>query len=211
MTRFYIVRHGETEWNAANRIQGHTDIELTEKGIEQARQAAERLRRERIDLVYSSDLKRASVTGEAIAAVHGLDVMTTPLLREAYLGHWQGLTIQEAAEKYPEEHAEYIKDSIANRPPGAEKLEEVIVRCKMFLDQMTAEYPDGHIAVGAHGGSVRGLVAAAFGFGPEIYRRIRMDNGSLTIIEIKNENPLLICLNDTCYLRSDGLGDGADQ
>lgn len=211
MTTFYIVRHGETAWNANNRIQGHMDIELTEKGLEQARLAAERLRRERIDVVYSSDLKRASVTGDAIASVHGLDVIRTPLLREANLGHWQGLTIQEAADKYPDEHAAYIQDSIANRPLGAERLEELITRCKQFLSEAVAAHPGEHVAVAAHGGSVRGLIAAAFGFGPEIFRRVRMDNGSLTVIEIDANKLMLICLNDTCYLSGQGVGDGADQ
>jgi alpha-ribazole phosphatase/probable phosphoglycerate mutase len=211
MIRFLLVRHGETTWNADGRIQGHTDVELTEKGLEQARLAAEKLHIEKIDAVYSSDLKRASVTAEAIAALHSLPVMTTPLLREANLGNWQGLTLSEVAEKYPTEYEAYKKDSIANRPPGAEHLEEVIARCAQFLKETIAAHPDQSIAVACHGGSVRGILAAAFGMGPELYRRIRLDNGGITIIELNQGKPLLEKLNDTCHLSGQLIGSGVDQ
>ena len=211
MTRFILVRHGETAWNASGRIQGHTDIELTEKGLEQARLAAESLRNENIDAVYSSDLKRASVTAEAIATIHNLPVITTPLLREAFFGSWQGMNHLEIAEKYPNEYEAYKKDSIANRPPGAEHLEEVIARCARYLKETTAAHPDQCVAVGCHGGSVRGILAAAFGMGPELYRRVRLDNGGITIIEIDNGKPLLEKLNDTCHVSGLVIGSGADQ
>jgi broad specificity phosphatase PhoE len=186
------------------------DVELTAKGVEQARLVAERLSGTRIDAVYSSDLKRASVTGEAIAAACGVPLATTPRLREACLGEWQGLTVREAAERYPTEHAAYIQDSIANRPPGAERLEDVIARCALFLRETGAEHPEGYVAVAAHGGSIRGIIAAAFGLGPEIYRRVRFDNGGLTLLEIAEGKPLLTSLNDTCHLRMQLIGDGVD-
>ena len=211
MTRFLLIRHGETAWNADGRIQGHTDVELTEVGLEQARLAAERLRNEKIDVVYSSDLKRASATGEAVAKIHKLPVKTTPLLREANLGRWQGMTMQEVAEKYPKEYAAYSKDSINNRPPDAERLEDVIKRCRRFLDKVTELHPDATIAVACHGGTVRGLIAAALGAGPEIYRRIRADNVAITILHIISGKPLLVTMNDTCHLSTGSIGSGADQ
>lgn len=211
MTRLFIIRHGETAWNADGRIQGHTDVALTEAGVEQAWLAAERLRTEKIDAVYSSDLKRASGTGEAIALIHRVPITTTPLLREANLGEWQGLTLKEAAERYPDEHAAYMKDSVANRPPGAERLEDVIARCRRFLDNIQERHPTGNIAVACHGGSVRGILAAAFGKGPELYRQIRLDNGGITILEITDGRPLLISMNDTCHLAKQGIGSGADR
>jgi broad specificity phosphatase PhoE len=210
MTRLFMVRHGETAWNADGRIQGHTDVELTETGIEQARLAAERLRRERIAAVYSSDLKRASATGEIIAAIHAVKLTTTPLLREAFLGEWQGLTPQEAAAKFPREFAAYSQDSISNRPPGAERLEDVISRCAQFLAHVTKAHPDGGVAVAGHGGVIRGIIAAAFEVGPDIYRQIRLDNGGLSVLDINGGRPFLISLNDTCHLPGQGIGNGAD-
>jgi len=200
MTRFLMIRHGETAWNADGRIQGHTDVDLTEVGIEQARLAADRLRGEAIDAVYSSDLRRAYVTGEVIAEPHGLGVITTPLLREAYLSAWQGLTMQEVAARFPEDFERYRRDSVANRPAGAERLEDVIARCASFLEEATSAYPDGCVAVAAHGGAIRGILAAAFGVGPELYRCIRLDNGGLTVLEMDHGRPLLVTLNDTCHM-----------
>lgn len=211
MTQLLIVRHGETAWNAGGRIQGHTDVELTEVGVEQARRAADRLRKERIDAVYASDLKRASVTGEIIASHHGAEVITTPLLREAYLGQWQGLTLPEIAEKYPAEYTRYSRDSISNRPPGAERLEEVIERCRTFLDEVISVHPDECLGVATHGGAIRGILAAAFDMGPELYRRVRLDNGGITTLEIHDGRPFLISLNDTCHLVTQGVGNGVDQ
>jgi alpha-ribazole phosphatase/probable phosphoglycerate mutase len=211
MTRFLIVRHGETAWNAEGRVQGHLDIALTEKGIEQAKLASRKLESEKIDVVYSSDLKRALVTGEIIAEPHGLHVRTTPLLREAMLGAWQGLTMKEAAERFPDDYAAYSKDSIGHRPPGAETLQEVIDRCRAFLDLAIMECPNCTVAVAAHGGAIRGILAAAFGLGPELYRRVRLDNGGLTVLEISEDKPLLVVLNDTCHMATPGVGDGADQ
>ncbi len=210
MTEFYVVRHGETSWNAEARIQGHTDVPLTEKGIDQARRAGRKLADESFDVVYASDLARAFVTGEEIAAPHGLKVVPTPLLREANLGEWQGMTLKEVAERYPEQHAEYVKDSIGHRPPGAERLEEVIERCREFIAMAVERHPEERLAVAAHGGSVRGLLAAALGLGPELYRRIRMDNGSITVFDVVGDRATLRLLNDTCHLTVDKLGDGAD-
>jgi alpha-ribazole phosphatase/probable phosphoglycerate mutase len=211
MTEFYVVRHGETAWNAEARIQGHTDVPLTPKGIDQARRAGQRLSCEQFDAVYASDLARAFVTGEEIAAPHGMKVVPTPLLREANLGQWQGMTLKEVAEQYPEQHAAYVKDSIGHRPPGAERLEEVIDRCKQFISFAVENHPTGRLAVAAHGGSVRGLIAAALGLGPELYRKIRMDNGSITVFEVTGDRTVLKQLNDTCHLTSENVGDGADS
>lgn len=211
MTEFFVVRHGETAWNAEARIQGHTDVPLTEKGIEQARLAAARLKDEHFDAVYASDLSRAFVTGEIIAAPHALEVIPTPLLREANLGDWQGQTLAEIAERFPDQYEEYRKDTIGHRPPGAERLEDVIARCRQFLTMATQTHPTAKLAIAAHGGSVRGLIAAAFNTGPDIYKRIRMDNGSITIFSVTEGTARLRLLNDTCHLSAERLGDGADQ
>jgi broad specificity phosphatase PhoE len=200
MTRLLLVRHGETVWNADGRIQGHADVSLSEKGRMQARLAADRLKDEKVTAVYSSDLKRASETGEIIAAVHNLPLVTTPLLREAYLGRWQGLTVEQVEEQYPDEYAAYKQDSVASRPPDAERLEDVISRCSRFLEEVINAHPDDCIAAACHGGSIRGIIAAAFGAGPSIYRHLRLDNGGITILELKESRSILVTLNDVCHL-----------
>jgi broad specificity phosphatase PhoE len=212
MTKLILVRHGESEWNKTCRIQGHSDPELTELGREQAYLTADRLSGESVKAVYSSDLTRARATAEIIARSHGLDVTVTELLREANLGRWEGLTQAQAAEQYPEEFRAYRADPVANRPPGAERLEAVIARCRAFVDAITKlhDYKCTIVAVG-HGGSVRGVIAAVYGLSPDVYRRIRLDNGGITILYLKDGKPLLATLNDTCHLTAQRQECGLEE
>src|SRR5579871_641611 len=120
MLRLYIVRHGETEWNRDGRVQGHTDVPLSGEGIEQARRVAERLSREPISAVWSSDLARALDTARAIAAPHDLEVHSTPLLRETMLGEWEGLTEPEIVARGDSARFQaWRRDPAVNRPPGS--------------------------------------------------------------------------------------------
>jgi len=102
---------------------------------------------------------------------------------------------------YPEEFCAYRLDSVANRPPDAERLEAVINRCHTFVETITKSHSHSCtiVAVG-HGGSIRGVIAAVYGVGPEIYRRIRLDNGGITVLYLRDGKPLLATLNDTCHL-----------
>ena len=112
-TRIIAIRHGETDWNAATRIQGHTDIALNANGVEQARQLGAALANEEIDAVYASDLSRAADTAQAIATHHKLTVHTHTGLRERHFGYFEGLvalkarvvnTLNELAAKHIGQH-----------------------------------------------------------------------------------------------------------
>lgn len=205
MILLYLVRHGETIGNLEGRIQGHLDGPLSELGLRQAAAAADRLASESFSAVYSSDLGRARATAEAIAARHGLNVQTTPLLREAHYGVVQGLTHAEIDERFPVELNEWRRDPVRRRPPGAESRESVNERCGKFVDGILAAHSDGdRIVVVGHAGSVRGVIAAACGFPIEFGRMVHVWNASLSILEI-GDNTALRLLNDTCHL------DNSDQ
>src|SRR5258706_14102789 len=90
LTTFYIVRHGETDWNAERRLQGHSDIPLNENGELQAKNLADELQDITFDLAFSSDLLRAKRTAEIIALEHKLEVQTTKLIREKNYGSLEG-------------------------------------------------------------------------------------------------------------------------
>ena len=102
MGRWLIVRHGETEWNAQGRIQGHTDISLSETGIQQARLLAERMGDVKLDVAYSSDLARSAETARQILGQRTVPLHTTPRLREFNKGVFEGLTPEETGQRYPE-------------------------------------------------------------------------------------------------------------
>ena len=198
--KLYLVRHGETTYNADGRVQGHQDPPLTDIGIRQAEAIAERLARERFTAVYSSDLQRASETAKLIAAPHGLAVRETPLLRESRLGVVEGLTRREIEERYPTADHEWRANPLTMRPPGAETIEQVIERCRTFLQQILSDHEDsGLILIVAHGGSARGLVIAALDLPVQTYRQMHFANASLSILDA-GDRPALWLLNDTCHL-----------
>src|SRR4051812_21678086 len=106
-TRLIVWRHGNTDWNAGQRVQGQTDVPLNDLGLQQAVDAAELLVRLRPDALVSSDLRRAADTVAALAVLTGLSVTYDERLRERFFGQWEGLTMTEVAETRPEEHARW--------------------------------------------------------------------------------------------------------
>ena len=137
MTTIYLVRHGETVDNARQIMQGQTQGELNEKGMEQARQVAERLALEAIDAVVASDLHRAIQTAEIIAAPHGLPVVTTPLLRERDWGSFTGCYIPDLRGKI--------------WPDDIESEDALLQRALAFLQKMTATYEGKRVVAVGHG------------------------------------------------------------
>lgn len=107
MSRLIVWRHGETAWNAARRVQGHADVELSQTGRDQAVAAAERLAGLNPVAIVASDLVRAVDTAAALSAVTGLPVRRDPRLRERYYGPWQGRSLSEIAERWPAEYARW--------------------------------------------------------------------------------------------------------
>jgi len=147
VTRLLLVRHGETDWNAEGRLQGHTDRPLSDYGRRQARALAEELADEPLDALYASDLARARETAEIVGARLGLPVVLEPDLREKNWGTWEGLTPTERAE------VEFVGES-------TEQHEE---RTLGALRRIAERHPGGRILVVTHGGSVRRAQTAALG------------------------------------------------
>lgn len=152
MTELYLVRHGETDWNAARRIQGRTDIPLNETGRQQARRAGELLTRRRWDAVYSSPLDRAHETATIIAERLGIDAVTdVDALMERDYGEAEGMAFDEIEALYPE----------GVRAPGQETREEVAARVVPALLELAARHPGARLVVVSHGGSIRSVLQTA--------------------------------------------------
>ena len=118
MGTLFIVRHGETEWNAEGRIQGHTDIGLSERGADQARSLAERLAGVSIDVAYSSDMKRTSETAKLALGGRDIVLHETPMLREYHKGEFEGMTLAEIKSQFPDEYPKYLEKNLDYAPPG---------------------------------------------------------------------------------------------
>ena len=150
MTEILLVRHGETDWNIEQRVQGHTDRPLNENGVAQASALAAELEGEQLDAVYASDLARARDTAQAVAAPRGLVVEVLPGLREKNFGTWEGLRDEEILERFP-----HARDG----PWGdAETSEEVAERVLSTLGDIAVLHPAGRVLVVTHGGPLRAVL-----------------------------------------------------
>ena len=185
-TRVLCIRHGETAWNATGRWQGHAPVPLNDAGLAQSRRLGAYLAgtNSRIRAIYSSDLKRAMQTAQAIADALDLEVRPDPRLREMDLGDWQGLTLQEAETWDAERYAAYRADWYNTPPPGGESRNQVKARARAAFDDITARHPGATIALVSHGGTLGMLIESLFGR----IERPTLFNTSITVIERPNES-----------------------
>ena len=136
MSRLLLVRHGVTEFNDTRRFCGYSDIEMNATGQRQADSLRDRLAGEKIDAVYSSDLKRALETAEAISSGRNVDIVACPELREMNYGDAEGLTFQEIGSRYPEMARLIASYDLKLEFPGGESFEGFIARTSRFLDRL---------------------------------------------------------------------------
>lgn len=183
MTDLYLVRHGETEWNRARRIQGRTDIPLNDNGREQARLTGMLLVRRPIARVYASPLSRAFETASIIATELGLpEPETHDALVERDYGDAEGLSFHDVDVRYP-------RDVEA---PGRESREAVAARVVPALLEIAARHPGEALAVVSHGGAIRAALLFAEpdgGFGP-------ITNGSVHSFHVAEGDLRLVAFDD---------------
>ncbi len=161
LSRLILLRHGQTDFNVAGRMQGHLESVLTPTGLAQAAAAAPVVAALAPDRLISSDLSRAADTAELVGAVCGLPVKLDARLRETHLGQWQGMSVDEIEAEYPGAIATWRSDAVW-APPGGESRIQVVERSRPVVDEVDAEPSDGGseaLLVVAHGGLIAGLVS----------------------------------------------------
>ena len=158
MTRFVVVRHGETHWNLEARIQGHGDSVLTERGLAQAGAIARRLSGEAFDALVSSDLGRAMQTARAIGAMLDREVVADARFRERNFGSCEGITYPELHERFPEAFGRHLQDNNPDfRIPGAETRREFYARIASAFEALAIERAGQSVLVVCHGGVLASL------------------------------------------------------
>jgi broad specificity phosphatase PhoE len=171
VTIVLLARHGQSDWNATRRWQGHADRPLTEKGRAQATALAERLAHIELDAVYSSDLRRAADTARVVAEAQGLELVQLPELREVDVGAWSGLTRDEAEERFPDGFARW-REGFPGWDDG-EHYDDMAQRVIGSLVEIALAHEGGRALVVSHGGPIRAIHAAALGLDVHEYRRLR--------------------------------------
>jgi len=177
-TRLFLVRHGETAWNAQDRIQGTVDVPLNDAGRAQAACLARYFAQQSLDAIYSSDLVRAAVTARAIAQTVGRTVREWALLRERQFGLWEGLTGAELAREFGRGRA-----ADASRVPLAETRAEQAERARLLLTFASLGWEGASIAAVSHEGFIKQCILAALGMEPEQRRGVVVSRGSVSLLE----------------------------
>jgi uncharacterized phosphatase len=204
MTRIYLLRHGETAWNAeGNRYCGRTDLSLSETGRQQARQAAQALASAPLTAIYVSPLARSRETGEMIAAARDIPLRTDPRVVEIHFGEWEGLTSAEIARADPDSLSIWREDpAVVHAGRTGETGREVADRMQAFLHDIVADHPDAAVAVIGHSTASRLLLAANLGAPLANYRRLVLDNAGISILEAEGDAWRWLRINDVSHLKS---------
>ncbi len=182
-----IIRHGETEENRKGCFLGVTDALLNENGLTQAYSAAEKLSDIKLDKIYTSPLKRAAMTASIIGEKLACNrIYTDDSLMERNFGKWDGLTADEIQNRYPDDYKVWLNDC-DYCIDGAESSDSVSKRVKGFINSLINQNSPAAAAVVTHLGCIRYMLAFLLGLPDEASWRFKVDNGSITRIQINKE------------------------
>ena len=162
MLRIFLIRHGETEWNRQNRLQGHSDTHLSPEGFHQAITLAQHAPFQHVDAIYSSDLTRALSTANILAERFNLAVKKMPELRETNYGDWEGRSIRELAAESPKAFGRFFTDPERCHPPNGETFLECQARVMIGIREIIANHDNQNVIAVSHGAAIRLILGAAF-------------------------------------------------
>ena len=196
--KLILVRHGETDSNVQEIVQGQLPVPLNSRGFEQAKKVGLRLKTEKIDVIYSSDLKRAKQTAAEIARFHKIPLIYSVLLRERKFGRLEGMP----SEEYKKLRASSGIPRHLYRPPGGESYSDVSKRVRGFLSMIKKRHENENVLLVSHGGVLR-IFVALLTKKPlkEVFDIEAHKNTAVSVIELRRGSPPKIhYLNSTEHL-----------
>jgi phosphoserine phosphatase len=203
MTRFILVRHGQTEWNRIERFRGRADVPLNETGLAQAEATGKRVAREwQPSAIYTSPLSRSVKTAEAIAKHYGLQAQHHPGLADIDYGEWQGLTPDEARQRWPEEIDAWYNRPHQARIPGGETLSDLRLRSMQMVNELVARHNGQTIVLVGHTVINRIILLGVMGLGNERFWRLHQDTCAINVFDANDGDFTVVSLNDTCHLHA---------
>ena len=201
MTKIFLIRHGQSEWNCLNKIQGQKNTLLTDLGKKQALYLGNRLIDEKIDIIYTSDLIRAYNTAEIISNRINKPLIVNKSIREINFGLWEGLTIQEIKERYKDEYSIWLKEPDKLNIQGFENLISLQERAMKSINEIILKNNGKNIAIVSHGAILKTIILGLLGIDICHYKNISLSNASLSMIECRDFNNVLILFNDISHLK----------
>jgi broad specificity phosphatase PhoE len=203
VTRLFLARHGSTDANERLPfvLQGsEIDGDLTETGRKQAAALAHALADFEFAAIYSSPMRRARQTAEAVALPRGQAVIPLPDLRECSVGRWEGLSWEEIKARDAEGHRNFFADPVNNPHPGGESYRDVLHRARPAIEQLLVEHAGGNILVVAHNMVNRVFLAEHVGIDLKHARKLRQTNCCINLLQRIEGAIELITLNSVLHL-----------
>lgn len=200
MTKIYFVRHGESEWNIINKVQGQKNSLLTDNGKEQAEKLANRLKNHNIDIIYSSDLTRAYETAVTIGNKKNMEPIVNKNLQEMNFGIWEGMLFSDIKSKYKEDYLKWVKSPELLEIPEGENIQDLEKRVGKEIKQIIEKHKGQNILIVSHGTALKTMILSLLGISLDNYKNLAMGNVSLSILEVRDYNNVLISYNDTVHL-----------
>lgn len=189
--RLFLVRHGETDWNAEKRYLGQTDLPLNSKGRQQVLNLAHELKDVDFACCYTSDLIRASQTTSTILKGRDVEIIIEIALREASFGTWEGLTHAEISRQHAVELELWVESQGMTKPGGGESLGDLRGRLGAWLESLYAENPAGNILVVTHGGPLRVILCLLMGLPVTKHWKFSVEPSAMTVVEIHDGEAIL--------------------
>lgn len=199
--RLLLVRHGQSTWNDAHRIQGQLDPPLSELGLDQAALTAERLAAANLAGFYCSDLVRTRQTAAPLAERLGVEPTYDPGLREVALGEWEGLTGHQIAQRWPDVWDLWQEHPSWDLVPGGEGQAAFEGRVAAALAAILDRHPEGDVLVVTHGGVIQVALSRVVGASSAGLFPFLIENCSLTTLQGSRRGLVVTAVNDTCHLR----------
>lgn len=199
--KLYIIRHGQTDWNVEQRIQGRRDIPLNEMGRRQAACLKEAMGTRPVVSVFSSPLIRAGETAQAAAGPWNAPIVTVEELAEVHYGLWEGRKAEDLLTEDRERYEAWMRDPAGTAPPQGETLEQIRERCRKAWELIRKELT-GDSAIVSHGGILVHLICEILGAKGEASQSV-VHNASITTIEYDpdSRSSRLICLDEQAHLK----------
>jgi broad specificity phosphatase PhoE len=194
----WLVRHGESTWNSARRLQGGRDAPLSPRGRIQARALAAGLASVRFDALYTSPLSRARDTAAVCGAALGLEPVALDDLREVGLGDWEGLTVETVLAQDGDRYERWLRAPVEHPPARGEAMAALAGRVRGALDRLAARHPEGSVLVVSHGGAIASALCGWLGRPLNAIWTLRLDNASITRVALPAGR--VLALNETGHL-----------
>lgn len=204
MTKLYITRHGQTEWNLEGRMQGQKDSQLTELGEKQANWLGERLNELEIDVIISSSSGRAFRTAEIIRGDRDIEILSNDNFKEMHIGEWEGQLHSEIEKNSPDEQRNFWNSPHLYEPSGGETFSQVLERVSNEIEKVISEYEGKSILLVTHAIALKSLIAHFEKKDiKDLWSGEFMHSTCLNIVEINKDSRKFILQGDTSHYQNE--------